>query len=52
MEKDRLVVMIDSELKKEVQIYGINNKIKKMNITEVTETALREYLDRRKNDTE
>jgi len=40
--KDRLVVQIDSELKKRVQIYGINNS---MNITEVTEKALYVYME-------
>lgn len=43
--KDRIVILVASELKKRVQIFGIEND---MNITEVTETALLEYLERNK----
>ena len=40
--KDRIVVLVDSELKKKVQIHGINEGL---NITEITERALEEYLE-------
>ena len=41
--KDRLVVLIDADLKKKIQIHGINEG---MNITEVTEKALNIYMDK------
>lgn len=39
--KDRLVVLIDSELKKQAQIYGIKNDL---SLTNITEKAISDYL--------
>lgn len=41
--KDRLVTLIDSELKKKLQIMAIE---KRTNLTEITEKALKDYLSK------